>query len=137
MNNLKLSLREFLEEIDKDFTPPLSLKVDLDEFVDKIMDKAELIILNGDKGLIDGLVVLYCNDIVGRKGYISLLGVRKSIRNQGIANRLMIQAINKARESGMQFLGIHSNNPVALHLYKKIGFNKMSGEGREYLELQL
>lgn len=128
-------LYNFLKDIDEDFFPCLSSKVDLEEFVEKIQNHAELIV---DKTVIlRGLVVLYCNDFSNYKAYISLVGIRREFRGMGIARRLMIEAIQKAKDNGMKIIGIHSNNVIALNLYKSLGFvTKEFGE-REYLELKL
>lgn len=133
---VKLSeLYNFLKDIDEDFSPCLSSKVDFEEFVLKIQNHAELIV---DKAVIlRGLVVLYCNDVSNYKAYISLVGIRREFRGMGIARKLMIEAIQKAKDNGMKIIGIHSNNVVALNLYKSLGFvTKEFGE-REYLELKL
>ena len=128
-------LYDFLNEIDQDFSPCLSSKVDFKEYVVKILDNAELIV-DVDCTL-KGLVVLYCNDMVNRKAYISLCGVRKEFRGKGIARQLMMNAIKVAKDKGMSVLGIHSNNIIAINLYKNLGFiTKEFGE-REYLELKL
>lgn len=128
-------LYNFLKDIDEDFTPYLSSKVILSEYVEKIQNNAELIV---DKTVaLRGLVVLYCNDVVNFKAYISLVGVRHEFRGMGIARKMMVKAINKAQNNGMKVIGIHSNNEIALKLYKSLGFvTKEFGE-REYLEMKL
>lgn len=131
----KIHLYNFLKDIDNDFSPCLSSKVNIEEYVTKIMNNAELVV--DINQALRGLVVLYCNDTVNHKAYISLCGVRKEFRGKGIARNLMIKAIEIARNSGMKILGIHSNNIVAIKLYKSLGFiTKEFGE-REYLELEL
>jgi ribosomal protein S18 acetylase RimI-like enzyme len=128
-------LYNFLKDIDEDFSPCLSSKVDLEEFVEKIQNYAELIV--DETVILRGLVVLYCNDFSNYKAYISLVGIRREFRGMGIARRLMIEAIQKAKDNGMKIIGIHSNNVIALNLYKSLGFvTKEFGE-REYLELKL
>ena len=133
---LKMSdLYNFLKDIDEDFTPCLSSKVDLELFVEKIQNYAELVV--DETVILRGLVVLYCNDFSNYKAYISLVGIRREFRGMGIARRLMIKAIQKAKDNGMKIIGIHSNNVIALNLYKSLGFvTKEFGE-REYLELKL
>lgn len=126
----------FLQNIDEDFTPCLSDKVVLSDYVAKIMEKADLIIERGE-GDIRGLVVLYCNDEINRKAYISLVGVSTLYRNQGIAKRLMKQAIQIVKKKKFRTLGIHSNNPVAIRLYQSLGFSILISGERSYLELRI
>lgn len=65
------------------------------------------------------------------------MGVRHEFRGIGIATKMMVKAINKAQDNGMKVIGIHSNNEIALKLYKSLGFvTKEFGE-REYLEMKL
>lgn len=129
------NLYDFLSEIDEDFSPHLSSKVELHQYVVKIQRYAELVI--DEDRILRGLVVLYCNDTINYKAYISLVGVRKCFRGQGIARKMMTEAIQIAKDKKMRIIGIHSNNKAALKLYKTLGFvTKEFGE-REYLELIL
>ena len=81
-------LYHFLKDIDEDFSPYLSSKVNLSEYVEKIQNHAELIV---DQTVsLRGLVILYCNDVVNYKAYISLVGVRREFRGMGIARKMMV-----------------------------------------------
>ena len=64
------TILNFLEQIDKDFNPPLSSKVNLSEYVTKIQNNANLIIRKNKKGDIIGLLVVYCNDFTKSRAYI-------------------------------------------------------------------
>ena len=130
-------LLEFLIRIDMDFCPPLSRKVVLADYVCKIQSKAELIMEWSGKELA-GLTVLYCNDSDRRFAYIPLVGVSSFCRGKGVASKMLQLSIQVASIRGFRILGIHSNNPIAIHLYKKLGFEEISREGdRIYLELEI
>ncbi len=129
------SVLSFLNDVDKDFIPNISAKVNLEEFVCKVFSLSELIAVEDEE--IKGLLVLYCNDAIENKAYISFVAVRNMYRRQGIARSLMASAIQRAKEKGMKAIGIHSNNPVALGLYKSLGFKTIIEGSREYLELDL
>ena len=124
----------FLQQINDDFRPSLSTKVDLVEYVNKIASKAELIIESSGDGLVKGLVVLYCNNKCDNVAYISLVGVLRMYRGEGIAKKLVLQAILKAKQSGMKCIQVHSNNPVAIRMYQGLGFQIVSGDDRKLLE---
>ena len=48
-----------------------------------------------------------------------------------------VLSVSYTKDNGMKIIGIHSNNVIALNLYKSLGFvTKEFGE-REYLELKL
>ena len=130
-------LLEFLIRIDSDFRPPLSQKVALMDYVCKIQSKAELIQEWIGRKLA-GLTILYCNDSDRRFAYIALVGVDSSYRGKGIASKMLQISIRTVRTRGFRILGIHSNNPIAIHLYKKLGFREISRDGdRIYLELEI
>lgn len=124
----------FLEQINSDFIPTLTTKVNLNEFVEKIREKAVLICQRNTDNELVGLVVLYCNNTMEHKSYISLVGVLKDYRGCGIAKTMLNEAISYAKESGYYVLGIHSNNPIAIQLYKKLGFCIKENGERVYME---
>lgn len=134
-------LMEFLQKVDKDFTPYLSQKTDLSAFGDRLLNHANLFVSKDEKGEIKGLVALYANDFVKKYAYIPLLAVAPEYRKQGIARMLMNEAIDYVRELGsekIQVIGIHTSNPIAFDFYKELGFRLLDEiNNREYLELHL
>ena len=134
------SLVRFLREVDKDFHPPLSEKTDLKEYVAKILEKAMLFYELSDSGDIKGLVIMYANDFEKKYAYIPLVAVSPLYRKQGVVYKLLgesLQYLNTLKGE-IQVLGIHTNNPVALVLYQKMGFKSVETvNGRTYLELKL
>lgn len=132
---------EFLQKVDKDFTPYLSQKTDLSAFGDRLLNHANLFVSKDEKGEIKGLVALYANDFVKKYAYIPLLAVAPEYRKQGIARMLMNEAIDYVRELGsekIQVIGIHTSNPIAFDFYKELGFRLLDeSNNREYLELHL
>ncbi len=129
-------LLSFLQKIDSDFNPPLSFKVNLPDYVLKIQEKAELLIESHEKEIC-GLLVLYCNDTDHSQAYVALLGVANEWRGQGIARKLMQEAIRIVQESGFSTLSLHSNTPVAIRLYEKLGFRIVENGERVYMELSI
>lgn len=127
-------IADFLYKIDNDFNPPLSSKTNLSDYVKKVIENAELIIDQKD-GKIRGLVVLYCNDYDTKSAYIPLVGVLSEFRGCGIAKKCMLEAINVARKKGMKKIMIHSNNPVAIKLYKDLGFHIIEEGDRKLMQL--
>ena len=133
-------LMKFLQEIDKDFIPFLSQKVDLSSYCDKLLSNAQLFASYSDDENISGLVVLYANDFAKRYAYIPLVAVRKDCRGRGLAKELLVKAVSYVKKMGGQYkmyiLGIHTNNPIALRFYQKLGFVKQDERnGRTYLEM--
>lgn len=126
----------FLNYVDADFRPALSDKTVLEDFAAKICELAHPIIRRNDEGIY-GLVVLYCNDLVMHRAYISLVGVKEEYRGRGVAKDMMQEAMSVAKAAGMTKIGIHSNNPNAVALYANLGFEIIEDGERKYMEYEL
>lgn len=133
---MKEAVYTFLKEIDNDFPTPLTDKVDLTEYANKISDRAEILSVVKDNKIV-ACVVLYCNDIADCRAYIPLVGVLRQYRGLGLAKGLVRTAIRLAKSRGFNILGIHTENDSALQLYKSIGFEIKQSGYRKYLELKL
>ena len=135
----KTVLMRFFRKIDQDFTPSLSHKTDLDDFGEKLLKNAKMFVSYTEDGEIKGLVAIYANNFESHYSYIPLVAVDSYFRKQGIARTLLNQAINYVRDLGndkINCIGIHTSNPVALHLYEELGFClKDELQNREYLEI--
>ncbi|MCM1291717.1 MAG: GNAT family N-acetyltransferase [Bacteroides sp.] len=133
---MKEGICTFLKKIDRDFPTPLTNKVDLNEYTEKILDKAEILSVVKD-GEIAACVILYCNDIVNSRAYIPLVGVLRQYRGLGLAKGLVRATISLAKSRGFNILGIHTENDAALRLYQSLGFDIKQDGYRKYLELKL
>lgn len=127
------NLLTFLQEINSEYVPNLDKKVGLSDYVDKILTKASFLI-ECDKNGIVGLVVFYCNNINNLKAYIPLVGVLPRAQHQGIATRMMEIVCQYIKEQKFKVIGIHSNNPIAIKAYQKLGFRILNENERKYLE---
>lgn len=117
-------LLKFLREVNGDFYPPLSQKTNLNLFAEKMLANAEFFYEQSDSGNIIGLVAIYANDFGKKYAYIPLVVVSPSYRRLGIANKLLLAALDYVASLGnkIQTIGIHTNNSVAVKLYQNIGF---------------
>lgn len=127
------NLLTFLQEINSEYVPNLDKKIDLSDYADKILTKASFLI-ECDKNGIVGLVVFYCNNINNLKAYRPLVGVLPRAQHQGIATRMMEIVCQYIKEQKFKVIGIHSNNPVAIKTYQKLGFKILNENERKYLE---
>lgn len=126
----------FLVNINKEYNPPLDAKVDLRQYAEKILDSAVLFVETDNSNIV-GMVVLYCNDESTKRAYIPLVGVLPAFQRQGIAKRLMQEAISYVKEHNYRVIGIHSNNPIAVKAYCNLGFNIIEQGERKYMELKM
>lgn len=122
----KATVAEVVEHLiccDTDFVPPLSGRVELNEYANKISIKATRFEAWSDGSLI-GLVAAYCNDHENRIAYITSVSVLKAWTGKGIAAKLMKQCVEHAKVSGMRQISLEvaSGNAPAIKLYEKSGF---------------
>ena len=133
---MEYDIYNFLLEVDKDFPTPLSNKVNLEEYADKLQRCA--VIFKATCGTtIMGMVAMYCNDTTSKSAYIPLVATKKDYRGLGIGKSLIGGAVCFARKKGLKKIGIHTENPNALKLYASLGFKLIDDDIRKYLELEL
>lgn len=127
----KESFFDFIKKINYDFPIPVSEKVDLKEYCEKLWEKAELIAEVQD-GEIRGLVAGYMNDLENRSAYISLVGVSKEFRNQGLGHQLVHQFVLRCREKQICSVNLytHKTNQAAIRMYEGLGFS-VDSEGNQ------
>jgi ribosomal protein S18 acetylase RimI-like enzyme len=116
-------IAEHLERCDADFMPPLSSRVEIKDYAQKIAKKAIRLEAWSD-GTLVGLVAAYYNDLENRVVYISNVSVLREWSKKGIATRLLKKCIKYARAMEMQqvCLEVSTDNKPAVKLYEKSGF---------------
>lgn len=125
-NKIELStIVEFIYEVDHDFVPALSSRVNITEWASKVWSLAEIVVAR-EKEKVVGVIFYYVNDKETFKGYITYLAISSFYRNRGIAVELLQRCIKFSRRSGMKIIGVHTNNPKAQKLYKKVCFEEMN-----------
>jgi ribosomal protein S18 acetylase RimI-like enzyme len=116
-------IAEHLLSCDADFVPPLSGRVEINDYARKIAGKAARFEAWSDGRLV-GLVAAYCNDPEKRIAYITSVSVLRESTGKGIAKSLMRQCIERIKALGMHqvSLEVASVNLPAIGLYEKSGF---------------
>jgi ribosomal protein S18 acetylase RimI-like enzyme len=114
---------EHLMSTDTDFVPPLSSRIEINNYAQKITSNATRFEAWSGGALV-GLVAAYCNDYEKCVAYISSVSVLKAWAGKGIATRLITQCIKHVQASGMGqvSLEVAVNNIPATKLYEKSGF---------------
>lgn len=118
-----VELAEHLSRCDAAFVPPLSSRVEIIDYAQKIANKATRFEA-WLGGTLVGLVAVYCNDQEKRIAYITSVSVLREWTGKGIAARLVGQCVEHAKASGMQRISLEvaSDNTHAIKLYEKSGF---------------
>jgi ribosomal protein S18 acetylase RimI-like enzyme len=116
-------ITQHLSRCDADFVPPLSGRVEINDYAKKIASKASRFEA-WSGGVLVGLVAAYCNDQEKHIAYITSVSVLCEWMGKGISSHLMSQCIEHAKVSGMRQISLEvaSDNTSAIRLYEKNGF---------------
>ncbi len=126
----KTDILTHFSSCDPDFIHDLSLKVNLEEYADKIGSKATLYEAWEGQSLI-GLIAVYRND---EFDFITNVSVSSLYKGQGIASRLLKEYL-KTMHTEVR-LEVAKSNRAAHELYKKFGFQLYDeNEASNFLKL--
>jgi ribosomal protein S18 acetylase RimI-like enzyme len=119
----EVEIAEHLSRCDADFVPPLSGRVEINEYAKKIANKATRFEA-WSGGTLVCLVAAYCNDHEKHIVYITSVSVLRKWAGKSIVYRLMNQCIEHAKALGMRQISLEvaSGNTSAIKLYEKSGF---------------
>lgn len=121
------SIKKLIRRNDSDFPVSLIKRVDLNNYIKKIIANGKIIIsLTGDN-IVTGCIFFYANDLQSHIGYITLLCIDRDYRNYGIGKQLLNLAFFKMLDLKMEYCDLFTNikNNKSIHLYKKKGFIEM------------
>jgi len=116
---------EHLEACDKDFVPPLSQRIDISAYSEKLAQYATNFEAWNIHKILVGLVSVYMNDFGMKTAFITSVSVCPEYIGKGIAKRLMAECIKEAKQKGFVQLQLEVNelNVPAIKLYSAFGFN--------------
>lgn len=112
--------RQYDDSIDENF-------VVKDYFRNVIKNKDNILLCYEEDGIIEGYIYLKIVGNDNKKGYlVDGLYVVDEYRKNGIANRLMDEAMRIVRDTDAKYIDINVlfDNKVAYELYKSFGFNE-------------
>jgi len=115
----------YLTAIDQSLIPPLSTRVDIRDYSEKLQCNAIHFCALDNDSLV-GIVACYFNEPEGKTGYISSFSVVESHRSKGIAGNLLKSVTDYAINKGFEtiILRVFRHNKAAINLYEKFGFYK-------------
>lgn len=116
-------IAKHLSRCDANFVPPLSGRIEINDYARKIVSKA-MRFEAWSGGMLVGLVAAYCNDQEKRIAYITSVSVLEEWMGKDIAARLVRQCVEYAKASGMWQISLEVavDNTPAIKLYEKSGF---------------
>lgn len=132
-NDYQLLLHYF-QTVDNDFGISLSRKVDLKEYTSKLLKYGYVYaIMDENRQDLLSCIVFYCNDMDTHIAYLPLLSTRAHARGKGYAKLLVNEMIQCCKQKGMYRIICDSVNPVAVKLYKSLGFTEYQVQRCEQL----
>lgn len=117
----KKRLKKILLRLDEAIIPKLSERVDLDEYVQKLSERAELFyVINRGEDI--GNCAIYLNR--GTYGFISSIAILKEWKGLGIGKLLWNHVLERSMEKQVKTieLMVHQENYNAMKFYAKAGF---------------
>lgn len=117
------SLIDFLVYIDKSLPVPLTQRVNLSEYADKVLQNGNVYSIVKEEKIV-AAVLFYCNDFNSKRAYISMVGTLADYSGRGYATQLLEKVIEKCKSVGMEFCCMETDlsNCRALRLYLSLGF---------------
>lgn len=121
--DMKENIIEFLEKVDLLFPIPLSEKVNIKEYVEKVLDNGKIIVSMCEDNIV-GINLFYANDIITRQAWISTIAVDENFKSKGIGTTLISKMKEYCIKNKMKeiILYTHNKNERAIKLYNKNGF---------------
>lgn len=125
-----------LQACDGSFVPPLSERVDLALYAEKVANNAITFEAWAAETLV-GLIGAY-NNSKQSEYFITTVSVLPSYGSRGIAGHLLRQCVDCALHQRIRRikLNVNKNSPAALRLYKSHGFS-VTDEDAEVLTMEL
>jgi len=119
----KQAILVHLQAADPGFAPPLSSRVRLEDYAEKLAENADTFEA-WDGATLAGLIACYLNDGERAQGYISHVAVLEGLRGRGVAARLLAMCLERARQAGFKTVGLEvdTSNTAARALYERAGF---------------
>lgn len=114
-------LVDYLVDVDTEFNIPLSRKINFLSFADKILSKGNVYLVYEDC-IYCAMICFYCNDTIEHKAYLPILSTKALARGRGYAKQLIETMIEVCRLHKMTCILCDSVNPIAISIYKSMGF---------------
>lgn len=127
------SVYDFLEKNKNDFPISLDKKVNIFDYVNKLV-KHGVIIGVRDNSSLKGIIAGYCNDNKTYKGYISIIVIDKSCRGNGCGKKLLSSFVDACVANKMNSIFVYTNccNKPAIKLYENNNFIICGKRGIDY-----
>lgn len=114
-------IRAFLSEADRTFITPISQKKNLEEYAEKLFEKAT-ICAKCENDRILSMLAGYTDHVEGNKAYIALVATLPEAQGKGYATALLGEFIEICKKKKLDAVHLYSENNAAIRMYRNIGF---------------
>ena len=124
INNFdKEGLKKFILSVNNDFPIPITDKVDVDEFLDRIKNNGVVCCCYDGRKVVS-CAFFYANNFIEKVGFFTLFATLKSYRKYGIGSTLIDMMIDYCVKLGFEKIQLytHETNKNAINFYLKKGF---------------
>ncbi len=131
INSIDLdSLIEYLLSRDFDFIPPLSARLDISEFAEKLYRFAT--IYSAHAARIIGISAIYANNFETYEAYITNISIHPEYYGTGLAKNFMNFCLNDLKEKKFKSVKLEVNreNVRAITFYRKFDFSIVGESNR-------
>jgi ribosomal protein S18 acetylase RimI-like enzyme len=113
----------YLSVLDKNLIPPLSLRVNIWNYSEKLQNNAVHFCVFDDNTLV-GLAACYFNNFSEKTGYVTSFSVTEPYLRKGIARELLNMITDYAKAQGYLYITLRVNrlNDIAVGFYIISGF---------------
>lgn len=136
----KAFIKDYVLQYDTDFYVPLSTRVEMEAFSQKLSDLSTTFIVFKD-GEVAGLICSYFYQPETKKGFITLVHTKHEYRGQHLSLPLLDTVKQYAKERGFERIGlfVSKQQTSAYNLYSRHGFVTIEEEenGRCQMECEL
>jgi len=132
-------LYQHLFNCDNHFVPPLSEKIDIQVYAQKLKGNAHLFEA-WSENVLAGFVAVYINNDVEKTAFISNVSIEDIYKRKGITSELMQRCLAFVKQNGYNkiILEVNEKNEAAVALYIKFGFILLSRKNNSiFMQLNL
>ena len=131
-------IEAFLSENDAQFVPPLSSRVDINQYSIKLARSAVNWFATA-RGHDVAHAAMYANDATGRQAFVSSLAVAAQHAGKGLGHALLTACVEHARSVRLASveLDVDSSNRSARNFYSQHGFHPMPQRHESTVRMRL
>lgn len=130
-------IKEYILQYDNDFYEPLSARVDMDIFSQKLSDLSTTFVIYKDAE-VAGLICSYFYDPASKAGFITLVHTKHEYRGQHLSLHLLNTVKEYAHKRGFEriTLFVSKQQTSAYQLYSRHGFTVLSEDENERCKME-